>query len=38
MTVEASLRVTEALGGWATWATQQPPPDGPVDGPGGQGW
>jgi hypothetical protein len=26
MTVEASLRVTEALGGWADWAGQQPPP------------
>jgi hypothetical protein len=26
MTVEASLRVIEALGGWADWASQQPPP------------
>jgi DNA-binding PadR family transcriptional regulator len=26
MTVEASLRVTEALGGWAGWARHEPPP------------
>ena len=32
MTVEASLRVIEALGGWANWASQQPPP-GPADRP-----
>jgi DNA-binding PadR family transcriptional regulator len=30
MTVEASLRVTEALGGWATWASQESPL--PADG------